>query len=217
MSGYIPSNVEQFDAYVRHLLHYVKNNSLTWGHIDKEDIDKLENSFVAFETALSDEKDKDTTANRRQRQRMHKDCEKVLREFVNRFLRFTPVTDKNRDEMRIPNRDTVRTMHIEVNEIVEFNIHIKGTNNIIIKFKQQGTQHKAKPRGYDGAVIVYALSDEEPKRHTDYTYHTLASRTPYTIEFKDNDSGKKVWVKMCWQNARGILGRWSEAQSAIVP
>ena len=45
--------------------------------------------------------------------------------------------------------------------------------------------------------------------------HRLASKkSPY---FDTHYSGKRVWMRACWQNARGNLGRWSEAKTAIVP
>ena len=113
--------------------------------------------------------------------------------------------------------DTIRTVHKTVTENVDFVIHIRGTNNIIIDFRQEGEVHKARPTGYSGAVIIWGFSETEPRSNDDYTGHVLATRTPYTIEFDTHDSGKRVWVRACWQNARGILGRWSEAKSAIVP
>ncbi|MCL2064631.1 MAG: hypothetical protein FWG98_09725 [Candidatus Cloacimonetes bacterium] len=101
--------------------------------------------------------------------------------------------------------------------VIENSIKINNTNNIIIDFKQAGTQNKAKPKGYSGAVIILAITDKEPETNDGYTGHILATKTPHTIEFDTHDSGKRVWVRACWQNARGILGSWSEAKTAIIP
>jgi len=77
--------------------------------------------------------------------------------------------------------------------------------------------NKAKPKGYDGAVIIWCINDVEPVTLNKYEGHSLASRTPYAVKFDTHDSGKRAWFKICWQNGRGILGRFSEAISAIVP
>jgi hypothetical protein len=47
--------------------------------------------------------------------------------------------------------------------------------------------------------------------------HSLASRTPYPLKFDTHDSEKRVWIRIAWQNARGILGDYCEAKTAIVP
>ena len=218
MSDYIPSNADLFHSFAEHLLNYVSVRiSQSWTHIDAKRFSSLQKLFSMFESAWMIAKDSNSTANVRERQRTQKECDKALRSFVNQYLRFDPVTDKDRDEMKIPNKDTVRTAHTEVHEIVDFKILIKGTNNLTIDFKTLGSNTKAKPKGYSGAVIIWTISDVKPNNNDDYTGHTLATRSPYTIEFDDNDSGKSVWVKATWQNGRGILGRWSEAQTAIVP
>jgi len=45
----------------------------------------------------------------------------------------------------------------------------------------------------------------------------MASRTPHALGFSEAEHSKTVYVAAAWQNARGILGPWSEIQSAIVP
>ena len=47
--------------------------------------------------------------------------------------------------------------------------------------------------------------------------HTLASRTPYALEFAEAERGKTVYVALSWQNGRGNIGQWSEIQSAVIP
>jgi len=60
------------------------------------------------------------------------------------------------------------------------------------------------------AVGVYSI-------HPQHSSVNLRSVCRKSQEFVTHDSGKTVWVRACWQNARCILGRWSEAKSAIVP
>ena len=145
------------------------------------------------------------------------ECEKVLRNFIKYYVRNPIVNTDQLALLGVPPIDNTRTTHFEVTETVDFEIHIKGTNNIIVDFKQTGTGKRAKPKGYSGAVIIWAINEEEPEKFEDFPLHTLATRSPYTIEFENHDSGKRAWIKIAWQNARGHVGRWTEAKSAIIP
>jgi hypothetical protein len=55
------------------------------------------------------------------------EAEKYLRRFINRFLRYEPVTDIDRDNMKIPNLDLIRTPYIDVKGVVEFELKLQPT------------------------------------------------------------------------------------------
>jgi hypothetical protein len=78
--------------------------------------------------------------------------------------------------------------------------------------------HRAKPRGYDGAVLIWAVGGTPFTRLEDLRDGNLmASRTPHTLVFTDDQRGKTVSVALAWQNERGIRGEWGEILSTIVP
>ena len=99
----------------------------------------------------------------------------------------------------------------------DFVIHLSNIRELVIDFWQQGSTHKAKPDGYDGAVIVWDVRDTAPTNADELMHHTMASRTPFTLHFEETERGKTVFVGLCWQNERGIIGAWSEFKSAIIP
>jgi hypothetical protein len=126
------------------------------------------------------------------------------------------VTDVDRIKMHIPVRDTVRTTHMVVTEKVDFVLHANNIREISIDFWILGTDHKAKPIGYDGAIAIWKLSETPPTSHKDFTDHIMASRTPFVLHFEEEDRGKRVFVALAWQNERGIRGEWSEFKMAII-
>jgi len=142
---------------------------------------------------------------------------KTLRAFVNQFLRFPPVTNADRVEMGIPNHDTIRTDHSVVKEEVDFVIHLNNIRELKIDFWIHGADNKAKPHGYDGAVIIWGISGSAPANPDDLPHHAMASRTPFIIHFDEEERGKTVQIALAWQNERGIIGQWSEYKGAIVP
>ena len=55
--------------------------------------------------------------------------------------------------------------------------------------------HRAKPLGYDGAVLIWAIGDAPFTRIEDLRDGNLmASRTPHTLVFTDDQRGKTVSV-----------------------
>jgi len=131
---------------------------------------------------------------------------------------FTPPMD-DADYARLGLRppDRIRTDHVVVNEQVEFEIRLRGIRELEVNFWIKGAAHRAKPEGYDGAVLVWDTLTAPPERPTDLAEHTMASRTPHIIEFDETERGMTAYIALCWQNERGIRGPWSEVQSAIIP
>jgi hypothetical protein len=216
---YIPQDVDRFKPWADNFMNVLNKIANSQVKFPDDRITELQKAQSVFDNAFLATEGQHTPAQRLARVEAQAEFTRLIREFVNEYLRFArAVTDVMRKELGITIRDTIRTVHKVVNETVDFVIHVRGTNNLIIDFWQTGRHpSKAKPRGYDGAVLIWAFSENEPISNEHYTHHTLCSRTPYTIEFDTHDSGRRVWIRMCWQNARGILGRYSEAKSAIVP
>jgi hypothetical protein len=214
----IPSNVNSFYFFVKGIIECVTEKLADWTHIDADDFAEVVDAFEVFATIY-----KETTSDARRseicaRNTAQQNLEKLIRRFIQENLRHHKVNDTDLISMGIKPIDRIRTPHVVVKETVSFVTHIRGTKNIIIDFRVAGSSSKAKPKGYDGAVILWAISDTEPLTDKDYDFHTLATRTPFMLKFQNtSDSGKRCWIKMAWQNARGILGSYSRARSAIIP
>ena len=110
-----------------------------------------------------------------------------------------------------------RTEHHIVTEEIEYTIEIMGIRMVHLHFKVRGAKNKAKPTGYDGAVVTWAVLDKPPTDPKELTNHTLASRTPHTVHFEEHERGKTAYFALRWQNERGNLGPLSEILSAIIP
>ena len=218
MADIIPRTTSGYYKFTKQVIDYSQSKADVWRHIPTEVISELSDSFNEF-TIEYERTNGDSPASQIKRRNLRqKESEKLLRHFIKFYLRNPIVSDDDLLAMNIKPIDKTRTQHTTVHETVEFNIRIKGTNNIIIDFRPEGAKNRAKPNGYDGAVVIWTLAENEPLTLEEYGHHVLASRTPYIIEFRNtHDSGKKCWIRVAWQNARGIVGRWSEAKCSIVP
>lgn len=214
---YVPQSHTRFSFFMRNLLTYVGQNIAAWTTIPQERLTELNNAFAEFTEASNAALETPTPANHNTRNEAQANTTRLLRAFVNQFLRFPPVTNSDRIEMGIPNHDTIRTDHKVVTELVDFVIHVNSQRELSIDFWQEGQPHKAKPHGYDGAVLVWDILDAPPENQDALNQHTMASRTPYTLIFDETERGKRVYVALRWQNERGITGAWSDIKDAIVP
>jgi len=140
-----------------------------------------------------------------------------MRDIRRRVFFMPPLTEANFVDLGLRPPDTIRTPHIDVPEMVDFVIHLSNIRELVVDFWIQGEAHKAKPAGYDGAVIIWGIRDTPPENPDELPHHTMASRTPHTLTFDEAQRGQTVQIALCWQNERGITGQWSEYKSAIIP
>ena len=141
----------------------------------------------------------------------------VMRDVRRRVFFMPPLAEGDFFDLGLQPPDTIRTPHIDVPEMVDFVIHLRGIRELIVDFWIQGEAHKAKPHGYDGAVIIWGLRDTPPEQPDELPHHTMASRTPHTLTFDEAQRGQTVQIALAWQNERGILGQYSEYKSAVIP
>jgi hypothetical protein len=217
MSDFIPTNAAAFLSFARGIAENVDPASRYWSHVPENAYEELTEKVKNFEEAFNSTPRDSTRSQIASRNAAQKECERFIRYFIRFYVRHPSVPDSILITLSIPPIDTVRTTHFEVNEKVDFIIRIRSENELIVDFWQRGHTSKAKPSGYDGAVVIWTFSDEEPATLDNYLRHSLASRTPYALKFDTHDSGKRVWIRIAWQNARGILGDYCEAKSAIIP
>jgi hypothetical protein len=218
---YIPRPDEAFNTFFKNINQYVglktTGTNPEWTHIPQAAQTELLSAYTAWYSAFVLTLKPHSSVETKEKNRVRLLSERALRAFVNQYLRFPPVTDMDRDNMGIPNRDLIRTPHIDVKETVEFELKLRNIREILVDFWVKGESHKAKPDGYDGAVLIWDVLDTPPQRPADLTLHTMASRTPHAIEFDETERGRTVYVAASWQNERGNIGHWSEIQSAKIP
>jgi hypothetical protein len=140
-----------------------------------------------------------------------------MRDIRRRVFFMPPLAEGDFADLGLRPPDTIRTPHIDVSEMVDFVIHLSNIRELVVDFWIQGEAHKAKPAGYDGAVIIWGIRDTPPNQPDELPHHTMASRTPHTLTFDEAQRGKTVQIALAWQNERGITGQWSEYKSAIIP
>ena len=214
---FIPRPDAAYNTFFENLVTYVSGWYVTWG-IPQTEFQALRVVLQTWRNAYTPTLEPHTPQITREKDRVRVETERALRAFINRFLRWPPVTDFDRDNMGVPNHDLIRTEHTVVTEKVALTIGPGAIREVVIHFWIDGADHRAKPEGYDGAVLIWAVGDFPFVRIEDLRDGNLmASRTPHTLTFTDDQRGKTVTVSLAWQNERGTRGEWSEILSTVIP
>jgi hypothetical protein len=218
----IPQNDAEFDIFFRNLINYVKDQTVganpRWTHIPQAEIDKLDEAYNRWSTAYTQVKGPHTPEHTKKKNDIKKECRKLLRNFINAFLRYHPdVTADDKRRLHIHIHDDERTDIPVPPTRPEFNIKVADIRELHILFRDQDSERRARPYGLNGAVISWDILDAPPAEAEALRNTVLATHTPYTLLFKEQDRGKIVYIALQWQNEKGDRGKHSEIQSAVIP
>ena len=75
---------------------------------------------------------------------------------------------------------------------------------------------KAKPEGVLGCEIWVKIGGAAPTDPSELHFLGLDTRTPYTIEYGGEDTGKTAHYMARWSSTRAEQGPWSETASATI-
>jgi hypothetical protein len=216
-SDYIPKKDSELVAWSANFTTQVAANASAWS-IPTAEITPLQTANTAFATlhAKADSPAK-TSIIVAEKNAARKTLEEKIRALVGFRLKNPVITDAQRIALGLHVRDTTYTTITVPTTRPELDIDVLDFRRLKVVFHDQGSTSKAKPYGVNGAVIVYAVLDTPPADPAVLTRSVLATRTPHTLEFTEEERGKTVYVAICWQNEKGEKGPWSEIESAIVP
>jgi len=218
--GYIPTTFADFHSWFTKLNDYVVKKTSgtrpTWDHIPKKERDTFHAAYEEWKALYEATLVSDSVSVPTKRRNAKKRAEQVIRPFVKRHIHYEGVSPDERKEMDIPNHVRSRLQKTRIEEAVEFTLVIEGLRKVHAHYKVLGAKGKAKPRNYDGVVIRWALLDAEPKSIEELTQTAIASRTPHTLLFSEEDRGKKIYAALAWKNG-SMQGPWTNIQSTYVP
>ncbi|MDR2729907.1 MAG: hypothetical protein LBB81_03300 [Treponema sp.] len=140
-----------------------------------------------------------------------------IRAMVRFRLQNPAVTDAMRIQLGLRARDTIMTTIPVPTTRPEFSFVVRDLRRVLVRFQDQGSDTRARPYGINGAVISYDVLDVPPADPEHLTRTTLATRTPYTLEFAEEERGRTLYAALQWQNEKGERGPWSEIQNTVIP
>ena len=148
---YIPSRDADFDTWFNNLVEYVLARVLAgtpvWPHIPAAEAEALANAYTAWHTAYVSTQKPHTAVDTEAKNDAKKAALKVIRPFVNRYLRYPPVTDEDRTAMAIPNHDTHPTPVPPPEDVPEVAVSTPLPRVLRFRFRRLGAKRWGKHSG----------------------------------------------------------------------
>jgi hypothetical protein len=127
------------------------------------------------------------------------------------------VTDADRDNMGLPIYKTTRTHIPASTDYPDYWVDSSIIRRLAINFRDKNSKTRKKPEGMHGVEIRWAILDTSPVTIEELLHSGFDTRTPFVINFDENQRGKTVYFCLCWENNTGEKGPWSGIVKAIVP
>jgi len=223
---YVPANVTQFNIFLRNLLDYAYKKTTTWKHIPTDVLNELTGLSDALSDLLLATAGQRTPAQNLARREAQAEATKALRAFVNQYLRFAPVTNVDRVEMGIPNRDTIPTTipppSIPVTGVLSFPaVGLVEVREIRALGDKSDTRAKHGVRIYYGILGTPSETNkfriaEQPNTGDDLPHSVFTRRSRHRFDFA-GERGREVFFCMRFENSKGETGPWGKIISGFIP
>jgi len=218
---YVPSRDAEFDRWLDNLVDYVKQRTLggspMWTHIPPsavEELDDARNDWKErYELTLHPHTPAQTVGKNDARKR----TEKIVRPFVQSFLYWKAVSDEDRTNMELPNRDMEPTPQHAPSKIPEIETDTSVIRRLRFRMRDFGSKSWAKPEHVHGMDFRWAALAERPSHVDELKNIVNATANPIVLDFDEADRGKRVYFAVRWVNNTGHGGPWSDIESAIIP
>ena len=142
--------------------------------------------------------------------------EGLLSKLVSNLKVNTLLTDKDRRAAGIIINDTKPTAVAVPTTFPVASIDTSMKRRITVHFRDSEREKAGKPYGIHGAEIKWVIADNEPKV-SELINSSFDTRTPYTLEFDDDQRAKTIWMCLRWENTRGEKGPWGDMVKSVIP
>jgi hypothetical protein len=137
---------------------------------------------------------------------------------VNRFLRYPPATDEDRDSMGVHNKKTSRSPAPVPTTSPQLTVDTGARRRLIIHYKDEKSARRGKPDGVHGIEARWEIMNHAPASVNDLTHSSFDTNPPLALEFDERDRGKRVYMSGCWEIEREGEKRPSGAiVDAVIP
>jgi hypothetical protein len=220
LSSFIPYNDAQFSNWAANFVAYVTANFADFG-LAITDVDTLQDlkspwdlSFAAHQEAQLAAKS--ATADKNTKRAAY---ESDIRTIAARINAYAGTTLAQREALGIVSSSfATATPDLGASDdtplaLVDIGNRLKHV--LTVKNISDGEVKKAKPAGAIGCE-VWRKVGAAPTGPADMQLLGVAPKSPYTIEYADEDAGKTAYYALRWINSKGEKGSWSETESATI-
>ena len=216
-TDFIPRPDAKFDVFFKNIADIVVAESDSWGHIPPDEVTKLINLYNEWSEAFKETQKPHIPQITTEKNRIRFMTERSLRAYINRYLRWPPVTDIQRDKMGIRNWAKVRNSQPEPITVPEMEANSSVIRVLKIRVRDHNSSHWRKPAYVRSMELAWGISECCPKHISDLHNLEIATSNPFVLTFEEEERGKKVYYASRWLNNKAQAGPWSDIESAFVP
>ena len=228
---YIPRNDGEFNNWFKNLCQYVavKTSGATpaWDHIPKRYVDQLNAAYADWYTAYAPTLKPHTKAETTAKDMARKRAEAVIRPFVKRFLHYEPVTDDDRDNIKIPNHDKKATRISDPVSHVSCDAVFPGVGLVELRNFRPTGGPPPDPRSDFGGKAFYGLTgapsndnpirlSAPPKSGKELPKSRFTTTKKLRFDFT-GESGNTVYFSLRYESPTGGEGPYSPVFSVVIP
>jgi hypothetical protein len=221
MPDYLLLNDADFDGFFSFMNEYVGQkcggNRPEWDHIPPEPRNALIDAYAVWEEAFKRMNGPHTLVDTSTKNKAKKAAKALIRPFVNQYLRYPPVTNEDRQAMRIPNRDPKPSPIPKPDDVPEVEVSTPHPRVLRIKFKRKNAKRWGKPKGVHGLECLWVISGKPPTQIKELLHSDFSTRSPLDLIFDEDERGKRVYFAVRWETGAMKKGPWSDIFSAIIP
>jgi hypothetical protein len=199
----------------------VQGNFTRWGSPDPETVLKaLQDDYNAkYVAAKSPDRKTSASAVRKAARKALTDAWK---DYGERYLFHNPnvtLEDKIAMGIHIPKEPVQKPVPTTIPVIV---VILTVLRQVAFKYFKDASQtknkHPGKPENVDAFVVYWAILDREPTSIAELINRDFATRGPLTLNFSEEDRGKRLYYVACWEiNRDRLKGPMTEIRMVIIP
>jgi hypothetical protein len=233
MAGdYMPDNDLKFNQFFKFMLQYV--NEMTsgpnpkWTHIPPAAVSQFGDDYAAWYLVYGPTLRPHTPVETRAKNSMKKESKRKIRLFVNRYLRFPPVTEEDLLAMGVPIHDNKPTPIPAPTSQAEADLRFPGIHMMeLYKIRKTGKVSED-PRSDYGVSIHFGILDAVNSKWRITVPPATGENLPYSVFTREKkilfdfngESGKTIYFCLCYQNQKGGekgTGPFGPILSAVIP
>jgi hypothetical protein len=188
---FIPKKQHNFTVWFKNFLDYVERKCSVvppavvaeWTHIPAVRIERLRASYEVWYAAYDITLGVHTPAETLAKDKARVAAEGVIRPFVNEFIRYGPITDRERLEAGCHAAVVVRQPATKPPGTPRPEVDTSRLRTLIIRFRPQNSRRRGKPKGARGAELHWVILDAPPVNVSDLIHTEYVTASPYTLAF----------------------------------
>jgi hypothetical protein len=218
MADYIPSGDERFLDWARNLYNYALAHFEDWGvPTPATTVGPLVGAYLtAFTAAQKPNRGRvDVLAKNEARDAL----KKAIRIYVKAWLINNPlVTDEDKLAMGLPIHKKTHSPIPLPPTAPALEIDTKTRRRLSIRYKDENSDRRGKPKNVHGIEIRWAILDRPPANIFELINSSFDTRPPLVLDFDESDRGKHVYLCGRWEISReGEKGPPGAIVEAVIP